>query len=613
MAVLDTLSPNGDDGGWLVGDYTDAITKADSNILTTDDGVNPDALVLDLDTTTVVDADTVTSVDIVITARSTGSGGKDTLDVELLIGGSPVGTTYSTPNLSGTLADYTATGTTQTWTTDYTAAQLNGAQVRITSQQAGKATTATWELDYVLVTINGTAASAGIEIIPPAAQLQLSSSAPALVFDPIIDEDFASALGGDWVAFGGGTSNTETGGVHEIQADGGAYGKAKAIADAEEIWFQIDLKLSSGHSGFDAGEQVLCGGLSDTNDNQSLLTPRIINDAGTIKWGYEYRHDAGSSAGTVSSPALTEDTWYTATGHFKKGTGADGVAELWIDSTQILNATGIDADARTVSFAVVGTINGSAALNYTLQSDNFLVSLREISPPGGAIEISPPAAQLQFSSTAPAVLTPVGITVPAANLQFSTTAPTVNFGYSIEIPAADLQFSTAVPVLAVTDHISIEIPAANLVLSTAAPLINFAYTISPPAAQLQFTTTVPVLNVTSGITIEPPAANLAFSTFVPVLDVTSNVSIEIPAAQLELSTSAPTILLEYRRSPGAAQIEISTAVPTIQISGGDVLISPPAAQLEFSTFAPTLAVPVLGGVAKHSQGTPVGLKHMMGM
>lgn len=160
--ATDTLYPNGDDGGWPTGSYLDideSTGSPDAAVLSTT--VDDDIVIIDLDATAVSDADTVTSVDIVIRGRSTGASGKDTFTVDLLIGGTPQGTTYVTPALSGSHANYTATGTTQTWTTDWTQTQLNGMQVQVQATQTGKGTAATWEVDAIDVVVNYTAASTG--------------------------------------------------------------------------------------------------------------------------------------------------------------------------------------------------------------------------------------------------------------------------------------------------------------------------------------------------------------------------------------------------------------------------------------------------------------------
>jgi hypothetical protein len=136
------LLPNGDDSGWTT---NNAATNCSSGINsgTPTDGSyiettanEGDVINVDLaSVVSVADADTVTSVTIRI--RATSTNGNDGIIIDLLIGGSPVGSSFSQASLTGSFVTYTADGSTQSWTTDWTAAQLNGAQVRLTSQQSG--------------------------------------------------------------------------------------------------------------------------------------------------------------------------------------------------------------------------------------------------------------------------------------------------------------------------------------------------------------------------------------------------------------------------------------------------------------------------------------------
>jgi len=174
---------------------------------------------------------------------------------------------------------------------------------------------------------------------------------------------------------------------------------------------------------------------------------------------------------------------------------------------------------------------------------------------GFSIEI--PAANLELSTTAPDIETPVGIEVPAANLEISTTAPSVLvFGgdVAIEIPAAQLVLSTTAPTVQAGANISIEIPAAQLEISTSVADLVLDLIRQPDAAQIQITTAAPSLIVTSNIEIEPPAAQLTLSTAAPTFDVAGPVSLEIPAAQLALSTFQPLVNVSLPSTVGKATV-----------------------------------------------------------
>ena len=137
------LLPNGDDSGWTT---NGASTACSSGILsgTPTDGSfiettanEGDVINIDLaSVVTVDDAATVSSVSIRV--RATSSNTSDGFLLDLIVGGAAQGTQFPQSSLTTSFVTYTAVGSTQSWTTDYTAAQLNGAQVRITSTQSGK-------------------------------------------------------------------------------------------------------------------------------------------------------------------------------------------------------------------------------------------------------------------------------------------------------------------------------------------------------------------------------------------------------------------------------------------------------------------------------------------
>jgi hypothetical protein len=159
MAV-ETLLPNSDDLGWPTGTFADideGIASADAAVMSTT--IDNDVLVVDLGATAIADADTVNTVTIKVHGRSTGSGGKDSFIIEWLIGGVAQGGAFTTAVLTGSHATYSATDA--GWNSDWTQAQLNGAQVQITANQTGKATAATWEIDAIDVDIDYTLATAG--------------------------------------------------------------------------------------------------------------------------------------------------------------------------------------------------------------------------------------------------------------------------------------------------------------------------------------------------------------------------------------------------------------------------------------------------------------------
>jgi len=158
--TVETLFPNGDDGGWPTGGFAnidEGIASADG--LTYETSIDNDVTVIDLDDSAIADADTVNSVTVKIRAKDTGSGGKNSLIVDLLIGGVGQG-----PITSGVLNNAYGTYTfvdAVNWDQDWTAAQLDGMQLEITANQTGKGEAADWQIDAIDVDIDYTAAPSG--------------------------------------------------------------------------------------------------------------------------------------------------------------------------------------------------------------------------------------------------------------------------------------------------------------------------------------------------------------------------------------------------------------------------------------------------------------------
>lgn len=157
--TIETLLPNGDDSGWPTGSFLDideGIASADGSIMATT--TTDDVLDVDLDDSAIADADTVNSVTIKIHGRTNGAG-TDMFMVDLLIGGVPQGVQQTGSNLGGSMAteSFNDTG----WNIDWTAAQLDGMQVRVTASQTAMPATVGHEIDAIDVDVDYTVAAGG--------------------------------------------------------------------------------------------------------------------------------------------------------------------------------------------------------------------------------------------------------------------------------------------------------------------------------------------------------------------------------------------------------------------------------------------------------------------
>ncbi len=131
-------------------DIDEAIAGADGSLY--GPGAESDAADFGLSASGVVDADTVTNVSITVRLKAGGTAGDEQADVQLLIGGSPVGSAVSTGNLTGSFANYSGLNDAG-WNSDWTAAQMDGAEVRITPTQSGMPGTNAVDLDCLDVVV----------------------------------------------------------------------------------------------------------------------------------------------------------------------------------------------------------------------------------------------------------------------------------------------------------------------------------------------------------------------------------------------------------------------------------------------------------------------------
>lgn len=158
--ATETLVPSGDDNGWPTGNWDnieETIASADG--LTLETNIDDDVVRIDLTDSAITDGDTVNSVTVNIRAKDTGSGGKNSLAVDLVIGGTGQGEVVGGV-MNNSYATYTFTDAVN-WDVDWTAAQLDGMQLDVRADQTGKAETADWQIDAIDVIIDYTAASSG--------------------------------------------------------------------------------------------------------------------------------------------------------------------------------------------------------------------------------------------------------------------------------------------------------------------------------------------------------------------------------------------------------------------------------------------------------------------
>lgn len=135
--ATETLLPNGDAAnGWAVGTFADVNQGVDTpndTLVMSDNTTEGKVVTYNMGDSIIVDADIVTNVTI-RTRALRGSNAGDSIGLDLLIGGVPQGAQV---NRVLTTAHDDVDSNDAGWNVDWSAAQMDGIQVRMTTLQTG--------------------------------------------------------------------------------------------------------------------------------------------------------------------------------------------------------------------------------------------------------------------------------------------------------------------------------------------------------------------------------------------------------------------------------------------------------------------------------------------
>jgi len=176
--ATEKLNISGWDSGWPTGyvaNVDESVASADGQAVST--SMDNDVVIFDLDASVIDDVDVVTDIGITVRAMfedepapsNTGS-----LTVALLIGGVSQGS-ESTGDLTDSQANYVLSNA--GWDSDWTAAQLAGMQVRVTSSTPSDDGDPIWSLDCIDVDITFTDNTSSLRE-PDEAALTLAGKVP---------------------------------------------------------------------------------------------------------------------------------------------------------------------------------------------------------------------------------------------------------------------------------------------------------------------------------------------------------------------------------------------------------------------------------------------------
>lgn len=166
MASPETLNINLLVASWAGAGYSNVdITDLEEAIASADGdhygpGPEDDPADFGLTASEVVDSDTVTNVSITVRLQANGTAAAIQADIDFLIGGSVQGAAVDTGNLTGSFANYGPLNDAG-WNSDWTAAQMDGAEVRITPRHSGMPGTVEVDIDCMDVVVTFTPAGVG--------------------------------------------------------------------------------------------------------------------------------------------------------------------------------------------------------------------------------------------------------------------------------------------------------------------------------------------------------------------------------------------------------------------------------------------------------------------
>ncbi len=169
--ALESLFPNGDSSIQWANPGGTHWTELDQGRDTPDDTKTVDTStkanidIYDLTDSAITDADTVNTVTIKVRVRmDSGSAGDNRINFSFLIGGISQATQTVFLANDGVYVDSDLN--VANWNQDWTASELDGAQVAVNSVQgAGMPTSATWRVSEVEVVVDYTPAAGGVKIV----------------------------------------------------------------------------------------------------------------------------------------------------------------------------------------------------------------------------------------------------------------------------------------------------------------------------------------------------------------------------------------------------------------------------------------------------------------
>ena len=612
--ATEKLNITGWDSGWptgLITNVDEAIADADGQRVQTSN--RNDVVIFDFGpTTALTDGDTVTAVDITIRARVLNATVPAHFDVELLIGSVSQGLDGGPPPLQ----TFWSNGfyTKASWDADWTVAQLDGAQVKITSRQ-DSVSAETWYIDCIDLDITYTVNAQ--TVAPTVGALALSGAAPTLVFaggfhqarpaagtlaltgqSPTLNASYVvpkkairlrptpSYLNPLEVRFNpdGWDSGWPTGFITNID-------EPVASADGQTISSSIDLD-----------EVVL-----DFEPPSSVLT--VSDTVLSVTYLVRFRQPGITAPpGSINTTALIESVpviGITETG------SASFLDQLFAFNT--LNQNGfVDGQAVPWTAAQLDTFQLRIRNVHTSGNTEMFVDAVDLIityVPQSPLLFTPAATSIAFATTAPAIGKET-ITAPSAgSVALSTTTPTL-FRTALEYPGEEtLILGRKTPkrivnffrlpslktmslsgksLIRITNNIELPI-VGSIALSGDAPTIAVAAntTRSPARRRLQMVPQAVLLQTFTNTSIGGQPAEGVYEGQAPTAVRTTSRWITVAKRALLLSKYAPVKVQGKVRAPAVRTLSLTPAAANAGLS---IVVPVAAATIVVATAAPQLGL-----------------------
>lgn len=604
--AIETLNISGWDSGWPLGfisNADEAVVDADGSAVATN--FASDVVIFDLDNVTTIDAlDVVTAVDITVRCNASNISHVPYLRVELLIGGISRGFDLTSTLNQVYVNEFLSNGN---WDQNWTVAQLNSAQVRVTSDAVGGGSGPTeWRIDCIDVVVTYTAIDP-ITREPAEATLALTGEAPLRD----VSEDSPVEDPAEYPATLNGKVPVLDTGIPVVAA-----GDLELIGNPSYIDTQLlQLQINGWDAGWPYGFVSNVDEPSANADGSTVGTPfvsdtvvfdldnvtGIIDDLDTVLsvtmvvrayslWivqppepGFPARISVellvnGSSYGGVSQQ-LTN----TTPQNFSLSVA--GWNQDWSEAQ--LNSMQVRVRTTFGDFieALIDTID--VVVEYIPQSpilariDEGSLSLTGKVPDTliNSIEV-PTDGALALAGTTSVVLERDVELPPQALLRFTKTTPTLLINHIGQPAAYTMALNEQTP-LRISNNPE-DPGAGSMALSGKVPTFDFTYVREIAATSITLNGRQ-VLKLTAGL-ISVENGQVVLAGDAPEPSLSDNRRYLPPSSPMVLAGSAPALSYGRPVAPTAGTLSLAGVVSTL--SYGSYIV-PPAGSLTFTGFAPT--------------------------